>query len=45
VLASPANTLTVALSGLPPGKYQAKVVPMNLKLIKGTAGQVTFTIR
>jgi hypothetical protein len=44
VLAAPPHSLTVTLAGLPPGRYQAKVVPLNLKLRTGTAAQAEFTI-
>jgi hypothetical protein len=44
VLAVPDGSVTTTLSGLRPGKYQAKVVPMNLTLKKGQAAVVTFTV-
>jgi hypothetical protein len=44
VLATQAHPLTATISGLPAGKYQAEVVPMNLKIIKGSAARVAFAI-
>ena len=44
VLSSTARTVSATISGLTPGKYQARVVPFNLKLITGHAGDVAFTV-
>jgi hypothetical protein len=44
VLSTTARTVSATISGLPPGTYQARVVPFNLKLITGHAGQVAFTV-
>jgi hypothetical protein len=44
VLATPPHPLTVTISGLPAGRYQAKVVPLNLKILQGHAAQVAFKI-
>jgi hypothetical protein len=32
------------ITGLPPGSYQAKVVPVNFKQKTGPAARVTFTV-
>jgi hypothetical protein len=37
-----ANDATI--TGLPPGKYQARVVPVNFKKKTGPAAKVTFTV-
>ena len=39
-----ANTDGATLSGLRPGDYQAKVVPVNFKKNTGPAAEVTFTV-
>jgi hypothetical protein len=44
VLTDPAHPIVVTLSGLPAGRYQAKVVPLNLKILQGHAAQVAFQI-
>jgi hypothetical protein len=44
VLATTARSITVTLPGLAPGRYVAKVVPVNLRLSTGGAGQVAFTV-
>ena len=44
VLSTTARTIRVTLSGLAPGKYLARVVPLNLRLHTGHAAQVAFTV-
>ncbi|MGH3225929.1 MAG: hypothetical protein ACRDPY_45815 [Streptosporangiaceae bacterium] len=39
-----ANGDHATITGLQPGKYQAKVVPVNLKTKTGSAARVTFTV-
>ncbi len=43
-LASPARPVALTLSGLAPGRYQVRVVPLNLKGTKGNPATVTFTV-
>jgi len=33
------------ITGLPPGEYQATVVPVNFRKVTGTSAEVTFTVR
>jgi hypothetical protein len=44
VLSATARTISVTLSGLTPGKYQARVVPVNLKQYTGHVAEVAFTV-
>jgi hypothetical protein len=44
VLSATARPITVTLSGLPPGSYLARVIPVNAKQHTGHAGQVAFTV-
>jgi hypothetical protein len=44
VLSTTARTISVTLSGLAPGKYLARVVPINLRLHTGHVGHVAFTV-
>ena len=44
VLSTTTRTISVTLSGLLPGEYRAKVVPLNLKIDSGHAAQVAFTV-
>ena len=44
VLSTTARLITVTLTGLPPGRYTGRVVPVNLRLHTGRAGQVDFTV-
>jgi hypothetical protein len=44
VLSTTARTISVTLSGLVPGKYQARVVPLNLRMKSGHAAQAAFTV-
>jgi len=44
VLTSADRPVGASLAGLPAGKYQAKVVPLNLRLTKGHPAVVTFQV-
>ncbi len=44
VLSATARSVSATLSGLPPGKYVARVVPLNLRIHAGRAAQVAFTV-
>jgi hypothetical protein len=44
VMSTTARTISVTLSGLAPGKYQARVVPINLRLHTGHVAHVAFTV-
>jgi len=44
VLSTTARFITATLTGLPPGRYVSRVVPVNLRLRTGGMGQVTFTV-
>jgi hypothetical protein len=44
VLSTTAPTISATLSGLAPGRYLARVVPINLRLHTGHAGRVPFTV-
>jgi hypothetical protein len=44
VLSTTARNVSVTLSGLTPGKYLARVVPLNLRLDTGHVAQVAFTV-
>jgi hypothetical protein len=44
VLSTTARFVTVTLTGLPPGRYIGRVVPLNLRLRTGRTGQVAFTV-
>jgi hypothetical protein len=44
VLSTTTRTISVTLSGLAPGQYQARAIPVNLRLHAGHAGHVAFTV-
>ena len=44
VLSTTARAVSVTLAGLTPGKYRARVVPVNLRGNAGQAARVTFTV-
>jgi len=44
VLSPLPRVVTAALPGLRPGRYTARVVPVNLRLFTGPASQVAFTV-
>jgi len=44
VRSAAARTISVTLSGLMPGNYQARVVPVNLKQYTGHVAEVAFTV-
>jgi hypothetical protein len=44
VLSATARTISVTLSGLAPGRYQARVVPVNLKQNTGHVADVAFSV-
>jgi hypothetical protein len=44
VLSTTARTISVTLSGLAPGKYLARVAPINLRLHTGHVGHAAFTV-
>ena len=44
VLSTTPPTITVTFSGLPPGSYVARIVPVNSKQHTGHAGLVAFTV-
>jgi hypothetical protein len=44
VLSSTTRSVSVTLSGLAPGQYEARVIPVNLKQQTGETGQVAFAV-